>query len=253
MDWQLPSPDRVIAACDATWPPLSQWRLGPWLIREGGGGGGRVSAARHAPGAPEPDARAVREAMEAMLSLGQSPLFCVPQGATALDAVLEAEGFTIAAPVAVLAVAAAALPDVDPMTAIAGSHPLARLRQIWDGEGIGPARLAVMARAPDPKTYLIARHQDRPAGAAFVGMADGIAVMHALAIRQDQRRTGLGRAMTCRAGAWAARQGAGTLAVLVTRANAPANALYRALGFREVAGYHYRAGGQEIAGSVPRG
>jgi GNAT superfamily N-acetyltransferase len=39
---------------------------------------------------------------------------------------------------------------------------------------------------------------------------------------------------------WAARQGAAELALLVTRKNVPANALYTSLGMSVVGSYHYR-------------
>ena len=39
---------------------------------------------------------------------------------------------------------------------------------------------------------------------------------------------------------WGAAQGAGTLAVAVTRANAPARGLYASLGLTDVGQYHYR-------------
>jgi N-acetylglutamate synthase len=32
-------------AMEATWPPAATTRLGPWLLRDGKGGGKRVSAA----------------------------------------------------------------------------------------------------------------------------------------------------------------------------------------------------------------
>jgi hypothetical protein len=47
--------------------------------------------------------------------------------------------------------------------------------------------------------------------------------------------------MSCAAAAWGQRHGAATLAVAVTEANRGARALFDALGFVEVCGYHYRA------------
>ena len=40
-----PSVDRLFAALEATWPPASSQRLGPFRLRDGAGGGKRVSAA----------------------------------------------------------------------------------------------------------------------------------------------------------------------------------------------------------------
>ena len=65
-------------------------------------------------------------------------------------------------------------------------------------------------------------------------------MLHALEVAPFARRHGLGAAMTGAAAAWAAAEGAATLAVAVTRANAPARALYARLGLAEAAAYHYR-------------
>ena len=37
--------DALEAALEATWPPARAWTVGPWRIRDGAGGGKRVSAA----------------------------------------------------------------------------------------------------------------------------------------------------------------------------------------------------------------
>ncbi len=46
--------------------------------------------------------------------------------------------------------------------------------------------------------------------------------------------------MIAAAAAWAAEQGADTVALVVTEANAPARALYSSLGMAPVGQYHYR-------------
>ena len=97
-----------------------------------------------------------------------------------------------------------------------------------------------MDRAAAPKVWLFARDGDRPAGCAFVGASGHSAMIHALAIKPASRRRGLGARMTRAAAAWAAAQGASRLTLAVDRANAPAMALYAAIGMLEVGGYHYR-------------
>ncbi len=124
--------------------------------------------------------------------------------------------------------------------------PLAALVEIWRAAGIGPGRLAGMARVPEPKRYLLGRLRDRPAGAAFVSAfvsaAGGVAMLNALEVVERARRQGLGRRMVGWAGAWAAEAGAETLAVAVDAENAPARALYAGLGMVPAAAYHYRVG-----------
>ena len=72
-------------------------------------------------------------------------------------------------------------------------------------------------------------------------------MLHALEVAPFARRQGLGARMTAAAAHWAHAQGAETLALAVTRANASARALYGRLGLAEVDSYHYRA----AAGDTP--
>ncbi|NJS39630.1 MAG: GNAT family N-acetyltransferase, partial [Rhodobacteraceae bacterium] len=39
------TPDTIAAVMEATWPPAHHWQAGPFLMRDGAGGGKRVSAA----------------------------------------------------------------------------------------------------------------------------------------------------------------------------------------------------------------
>jgi GNAT superfamily N-acetyltransferase len=124
--------------------------------------------------------------------------------------------------------------------------PIARMAEIWRDGGIGPARLAVMERAPGPKVWLLGRRGDRPAACAFVAAHGDAAMLHALEVTPETRRRGIATLMTLAAARWAAEQGCATLALAVTEANAPARALYAAMGMREAARDHYR-----IAQPVP--
>ena len=63
------TPAEFAEAMEATWPPHATHRQGPWLIREGAGGGKRVSAASVEGDWHEAD---LAEAEEAMLALGSS-------------------------------------------------------------------------------------------------------------------------------------------------------------------------------------
>ena len=114
------------------------------------------------------------------------------------------------------------------------------MREIWAEGGIGPARVAVMERVTGPKTGLLGRLKDQPAAAGFVALHEGIAMVHALEVRPRHRRAGMGRLMMVQAALWAEAQGARHLAVLCTRDNAGANALYAAMGFSCAGTYHYR-------------
>ena len=117
------------------------------------------------------------------------------------------------------------------------------MRDIWAAGGIGPARVEVMARAPGPKTSIFGRSNNRPAGAGFVALHEGIAMVHALEVLARHRREGLGRYMMQQAAFWAADRGATHMSVICTAANVSANALYTSLGFTLVGQYHYRRKG----------
>ena len=41
----MPGVQHLYSVIEGTWPPASEARVGPWIIRDGQGGGQRVSAA----------------------------------------------------------------------------------------------------------------------------------------------------------------------------------------------------------------
>ncbi len=229
----------LMPAMEATWPAASVRRVGPWAVREGRGGGHRVSAATVEGAWTAAD---IPAAEAAMATLGQAPLFMVRGGEDALDAALVARGHGLIAPVVLYAAPVAALVDADlpPLSGFAHWPPLAAARDIWAAGGIGPARQAVMDRAPDPRAAILARTGDRPAGVAFAAMAGGIAMVHAIHVELRLRRQGTGLALMRVAAAWAHQLGAETLALAVERGNVAARALYERLGMAEAGQYHYR-------------
>lgn len=181
-----------------------------------------------------------------MRAWGQRPIFMVRPGETALDAALAERGLVRFDPTVLMVAETERLAgEVDGATMVCDA-PLACLAEIWAGGGVGPARLAVMARAPVPKTWLLGRAGDHAVAAAFVAIHGETAMLHALEVAREARRAGLGAAMTRAAARWAEVNGADRLALAVTEANAPARALYAGLGFMERPGYHYRGGPQPI-------
>ncbi len=71
-------------------------QLGPWTIRDGQGGGKRVSAATAHSAVNDDD---IAQAEVAMLDLGQTPLFMIRDGDAALDKLLETRGYSVVDPV----------------------------------------------------------------------------------------------------------------------------------------------------------
>ncbi|MFN7267894.1 MAG: GNAT family N-acetyltransferase [Cereibacter sp.] len=228
----------LFAANEATWPAGRRHGVGGFTVREGGGGGRRVSCATCDSDWTEDH---LDQAEAAMVGLGQAAQFMIRPGDERLDAGLAQRGYRVVDPTVICAAPIAALgPAPDPMTAFPHWPPLAITRTLWAGAGIGPARLAVMHRAPAPRAALLGRSGDRPAGVAFVAVHGTTAMLHALAVPEPMRRTGIGATLLRRAAVWAGENGALALGVAVTEANAPARALYASLGMKAVGRYCYR-------------
>lgn len=228
-------------AIDASWPAATQEQFGPFIWREGAGGGSRVSAAR---AVDNVCSTALGSIERKFASAGRSPLFQLRQNDTAFDHLLASHGYTIADPTVCLIAPTNIFGPPPPETAYVSWPPIAVQRQIWQAGGVTTPRLDVMARAQSPKTTILARHGETPAGTAFIAAFGSIAVLHALEIAPACRRAGVGASLMSHAAHWAQNNGAQTVAVLVTRANTAALALYSSLGMQEVDHYHYRRKGQ---------
>ena len=178
----------------------------------------------------------------AMQILGQDPLFMLRDGEGLLDTALSARGYRVIDPVNLWLCPVDHLTDipVPRVTAFAIWEPLAIMRDIWMSGGIGPKRVAVMERVSGAKTGILGRVADKPAGAAFCAVHDGVAMVHAVEISQQFRRKGLGAWMMRQAAFWAKDNGAEWMSVLCTQANEGANGLYASLGMQVVGQYHYR-------------
>jgi GNAT superfamily N-acetyltransferase len=240
----LPDAARLYDVIAATWPAAAAHEVGPWLIRDGQGGGSRVSSAIATGPVKRGD---IAQLAETMRSLAQPQLVMIRAGEDTLDEMLAQAGFVVKDPVVIFAapVDAIAKQRPPPITSFAVWPPLATQAEIWAAGGVGPARLAVMERAPAPKTTLLGRSGERPAGTLFVGIDQDCAMIHALEIGPGFRRKGLARHLTHAAAFWAKANGAAYLSLVTTRANMAAIALYTSLGFSIVGHYHYRILPQE--------
>ncbi|WP_432817341.1 GNAT family N-acetyltransferase [Sulfitobacter sp. JB4-11] len=229
---------RIMQATDATWPAAAMWDADGFRLRDGQGGGQRVSAATALGTVNEAQ---VAAAEKAMLDKGQTALFKLHPGDDALDAMLAARGYVQRDKTVMYQIPIEALTDrpIPPVTAFTIWEPLAIMKEIWATDGIGPSRLAVMARTA-VKTAIFARWNEKPAGAAFVALDGDVCMVHGLVVLPFQRRQGVAEWMMRRAAFWGREQGARIMSVLCVAENAPANALYRALGFAEAGQYHYR-------------
>ena len=209
------------------------------MLRNGAGGGKRVSAATAEGDWTDDDLAAAETAMRI---LGQDALFMIREGEDTLDKALDARGYEIIDPVNLWVCPIDQLTDipVPRVTAFAIWEPLAIMRDLWAAGGIGPDRIVVMDRAKVPKTGLLARITDNPAGTAYCAISNSIAMVHALEIAPVHRRKGMGVWLMRQAAHWAKKNGADWMSVLCTQANEGANGLYASLGMQVVGQYHYR-------------
>ncbi|MEP2530211.1 GNAT family N-acetyltransferase [Shimia sp.] len=235
----LPDAAKMYEIVEATWPPFATTRCGPFIVRDGRGGGKRVSAATVEGVANAED---VVAAEVAMATLGQGPLFQIREGDDAFDALLESLGYEIIDPVTMYAADARDIATERPprTAAIPAWDPLKIMEEMWASGGIGPERIDVMHRAAGPKTGFVSRWRDQPAGTSFLAMHDGVGMVHALEILPHQRRQGVARWLMQRAAFWVLENGGHTVAVICTTANTGANRLYSSLGMTVVGKYHYR-------------
>ncbi len=233
-----PTADDLFEVLDATWAPARCIQAGPWTLREGVGGGQRVSAATANSPVTETDLATAEAGMRA---LGQHPLFMVRPQDQELDRWLETRGYTIVDPVNMYLVRAEDIAEDLPMTLAIPTWPvLAIQRELWAEGGVGPGRIAVMERVSVPKVSILGRRSDTPGGTAFIAVHNGVAMLHALEVASSQRRKGVAETIMKGAANWAVDIGASWLALAVTRANGPANGLYDKLGMSVATNYHYR-------------
>lgn len=237
----LPTEERLMQVCNVTWPAASAQPCGPFTIRDGRGGGSRVSSAV-LNGTDTVSATDLANAEVAMQSLGQKRIFQITPDQTAFDAQLETAGYRLFDPVTLYAAPIGPMADrpIPRVCAFSVWEPLAIQIDIWGGAGIGPDRIAVMKRADCAKTSILGRLNDSPAATAYVGLHDGIAMVHALEVLEHQRKQGMGGFAMRQAAFWGRNHGATHIALVVRSENLAANALYTALGMEPVGHYHYR-------------
>ncbi|MGB1234220.1 MAG: GNAT family N-acetyltransferase [Planktomarina sp.] len=215
---------------EATWPAVSTQSHAGWTLRDGAGGGKRVSATTM----DDPSAR--------FTDVDDQPLFMVRDGQDELDTHLGASVYAVVDPTLLYACPIELLIQ-DPLP-LAKTYavwpPLHCMIETWATGGTGPERLAVMDRVKGPKTAILGRDKDVPVGAAFVAIHKDTAMLHSVEVLLDHRRQGVARRMMNQAAHWARRQGATRFSLAVVNRNDGANALYASMGMQCVGQYHYR-------------
>jgi GNAT superfamily N-acetyltransferase len=237
-------------ACSDAWPPLAQDHLGQWRLRWADGFTGRANSAL-AVGDPGVDSgTALEKVCEFAHSHGIPAKIQVVQESPA-EAAIEAAGW-------VPDVTHAAGHDVAVLLGRVGTRPGRRIpisgKNAKKASSPAPAVLAEPVPAwweltvGTPEPTATERHV-LTGGTVGYGLVEGGAVRGALvgdllhvarlAVRPESRRQGLAVALLDGLEAWAAERGAARVALQVSVTNAPALALYAALGFAEHHRYRY--------------
>ena len=234
-----PTLDDLDAASEATWPAAREWVQGPFILRQGNGGGQRVSAATGEMPVSNQDIQAADQAMDTM---DQRPIFRVRPGEVEIDGQLARAGYAAHDPVDILVARtdSVATLELRNVRSFLIWPPLAVMEELWDDGGIGAERRAVMARAKGAKTAVLGRGDDKPAGVAFAGVHNDIAMIHAVHVSPQVRRRKVAKYMMVALARWAQNLGVSYLATLCTVENQKAQNLYANLGFTSAGTYHYR-------------
>lgn len=109
---------------------------------------------------------------------------------------------------------------------------------------ITPDRAAVapqiLAGIPETAAFVAARREDRACATVLVVVVGEIAIIECVATAPDCRRQGSAQSAVVGAMAYAGTRGARYAALGAVATNAPAQALYRKLGFEQVGSYRMR-------------
>lgn len=235
---------RVDEACMNAWPCARQLLWWPWLLRAQGGTVRRVNSLN--------PLRAERHAVEPLLApaaalyarRGQPLIIRVPSIARGVDEALDRHGFGRAGETCTLFAAQprATADAAVTLGAYAGADWLDARRTLSAADATQQQIFLQMLDALAlPVAFAALRIDGRIVSIAYGAVHAGLLVLEAVATLPAQRNRGYGRRVVASLLAWGAAHGAPCACLQVVADNAPALALYRALGFdRELYRYGYR-------------
>lgn len=241
--------ERVAAA---HWRGTEEEWLGGWLLRAAGGFTGRANSVLPLgdPGRPLDDALAVVTGW--YRERGLPPMIAVPvplDGGTSseLDEQLVRRSWPTRQDPAFFMVAD--LPLAIPADQAAGRREVLvspepddawAARYHYRGQDhLPPVARQVLTSARE-QSFVSIRDGDEVLAIARLSIANGWAGLTAVEVHSGHRRQGLGAVITAAACAVAERRGISRVFLQVGVDNAPAQALYKRLGFRSSHRYHYR-------------
>ncbi len=224
------------------WPAPRQALIDGWLVRMSGGAIRRTNSVNPLK-RDAYDPRPVMAACEALYRAhGKPALYRIPDMATGMAAALEAEGFPAQGDTRTLYADLAKPPAIDDKVEL-----LAAPSQAWfdlrfslnDGED--PSFRRMTAAIALPRVFAALRLDGAVVTIAYGAIDRGLLIVEAVGTAPQSRNRGLARRTVGTLMAWGYAHGATAAALQVVAANAPAIAVYGALGFdRELYRYHYR-------------
>ena len=233
------TPNSFWAASETCWPPLNKKNIGPWVIREGAGGGNRVSSTTANDFFRKED---IFIAENHMQLLNQKNIFQIREKDLELDNILDRLGYSLVDKTVVYGskIAKMSSPCVPPMTAFNIWPPLRIMKDIWEIGGTTDSRISVMERCKVRKTAILGRIENKAAGCAFISEYKGIAILQALFVLPSYRRKGLARFLISESVKWVSYAESAYLAIMTDKYNKEARGLYDSLGMKIIDKYHYR-------------
>lgn len=218
---------------------------GPFLLRAFLGGTGRANAVSAIDPAPDPGLGARLARIEAAYArLGLPARFrSTPLDPPGLEEALLARGYqsdtgslVMAGPLAAFAAPEAGLevlegPSAEWLSILATAEYQTAPRRAEKQQA--PALMMV------PAAWLLLRQENRPAATAQVAADGRLLGFFDVATHPDFRRRGMAHRVLAAGAAWGQARGASLGWLQVSASNTPAQALYAALGFREIYRYRY--------------
>ena len=224
---------------EKTWPPQKVIYFADWTIRISDGAGKRASAISLEGSWEEASFKKLKNFLK---KLGKSEIFMIYEPDSLFENELDKLNYQIVDKSCVFEIA---VPELiknkpPPISMFSIWPPLNIQKVLWNSDGIGWQRQAIMHRANQPKTSILGRWSDNPVASAFVVKSGNVGFLHALVVDQNFRRQGVARALMQHAGQWANKHNCKRLMVVTTEANTAATSLYTSLEFQLVNKYHYR-------------
>jgi N-acetylglutamate synthase len=247
------TPASLERAAARHWRGVSESHLGDWLLREAAGFTGRANSALAlgSPGLPLDDALA--EVVAWYRARNQPAMIQLPADHP-LDLSLDERRWAVRPGAAIVMTASPFSAPVSDVRFDPSPDDAWLARYNYRGSSLPPIAKTVLMSAPeqyfasvrlDGEAIAIARLSLDPDGLAGDaspgdGAAPRLAGITAVEVDPAYRRRGLGAAITRAVCAEAARRGADLIFLQTEATNAPARALYEALGFHSSHTYHYR-------------